>query len=92
MDLVKLEHARQEAGQLVAECVARGLPIEVACMSILLHAQAEGLPLPDDALAWATGGKLRDDDVLPKGRPDNEVIMQRMQRERKKFRRALGLR
>ena len=85
MDLRTIEEARYEAGQIVAEALKTRLPLQVAVMLILMDMKMRNLPLPEDALAFATRGHLSDDSVLPPGRPSNQVALARFDAVAREF-------
>lgn len=75
--LKKVEAAQHTAAQIVAECIETGLPPKVAVLNILLENDMAGIPLPEDVLAWASKGRLKDDDYLPADRPKSKVLLRR---------------
>lgn len=83
--------AQAEALQMVAEGIEKRYPAGMVAIAVTLVAHKHGLPLPEDALAWATGGKMSDDDYLPKDRPSTAEVMRRLDVERGRLRAAMGL-
>jgi len=63
--LAFVERAQAEAGKLLALAQRRGFEPVVARGLVLLKADVSGLPLPDDAFAWASGGQFSDHDYFP---------------------------
>lgn len=56
--LKRMEAVRHEANQMLAEGVARRFPLAMSVIAIRLMFRKEGLPQPDDVLAFASGGKV----------------------------------
>lgn len=56
--LKRMEAVRYEANQMLAEGVARRFPLAMSVIAIRLMFRKEGLPQPDDVLAFASGGKI----------------------------------
>lgn len=57
-ELKRIEAVRYEANQILAEGAARRFPLAVAVLAIRGLFRKEGLPEPDDVLAFASGGKI----------------------------------
>ena len=58
--LKNLEEARQIADQLFHEGFQRGFPIAMSHLAVQLMLRKRDLPMPDDILAWASGGYTSD--------------------------------
>jgi len=57
-ELKRIEAVRYEANQILAEGAVRRLPLTLAALAIRGLFHKEGLPQPDDPLAFASGGKI----------------------------------
>ncbi|ANL47957.1 hypothetical protein AMC87_CH03304 [Rhizobium phaseoli] len=57
-ELKRLEAVRYEVNQMLAEGVAKRYPLAMSVIAIRLMFRKEGLPQPDDVLAFASGGKI----------------------------------
>lgn len=57
-ELKRMEAVRYEANQILLESVARSFPLAMSVIAMRLMFRKEGLPQPDDVLAFASGGKI----------------------------------
>lgn len=58
--LNEVEAARLEGNLILGEGVAMRQPIALSLIAVGFMLQKRGLPLPDDALAWLSNGKISD--------------------------------
>ncbi|MDT8858027.1 hypothetical protein RNZ50_23945 [Paracoccaceae bacterium Fryx2] len=59
-ELQKVEAARVLAQQLIAEGHTRQFPIATSLFAVKIMLEKRGIPLPDDYLAWISGGVVSD--------------------------------
>ncbi len=57
-ELKRMEAVRHEANQILAEGVEKRYPLLLTVLAVRLLFRHEGLPQPDDVLAFASGGKV----------------------------------
>lgn len=57
-ELNRMNAVRHEANQILAEGVEKRYPLLLTVLAVRLMFRKEGLPQPDDVLAFASGGTI----------------------------------
>ncbi|MEC5321757.1 hypothetical protein [Aurantimonas sp. A3-2-R12] len=57
-ELKRMEAIRYEANQILAEGATKRYPLLLSVLAVRLMFRKEGVPSPDDVLAFASGGKV----------------------------------
>ena len=76
--LKAVTQARINAQGIVFECAKIGYPIWAAREGVIWYMKnLARLPIPDDILAFASGGQVSDEDVTDWDAPDGGLILER---------------
>lgn len=59
-ELERIQEARNEANQILAECYVKRWPLGLAHMTIQILLREKGIVVPDDVLAWVSYGYTSD--------------------------------
>ncbi|NEK50835.1 hypothetical protein GUK36_15505 [Rhizobium leguminosarum] len=57
-ELKRMEALRYEANQILAEGVTKRYPLLLSVLAVRLMFRKDGVPAPDDVLAFASAGKI----------------------------------
>ena len=75
--LKAVDQARINAQGIVFKCAKGGYPMWAAREGIIWYLkELAGLPVPDDVLAFASGGQVSDKDVTDWDAPDGGLSLQ----------------
>lgn len=57
-ELDRIADLRSEAEQILGEGVARSMPLAVSVLAVRALFEKENVPVPDDVLAFVSGGRV----------------------------------